>query len=113
MNRTLVSAGIRSAGVTIRHVCSVDMLKTARVLANVGSDCGGMGYGQYGDPRRMGICEVWAAVYGLRDVGLRTLRFFVNLWKVAGVYGGRPVVCGYGKCGYQDVVRTSQSHLHC
>ena len=67
----------------------------------------------YGNPGRMGICEAWVAVYGLRDVGLRTLQFFVNLWKVAGVYGGRPVVCGYGKCGYQDVVRTSQSHLHC
>ena len=71
---------------TIHRVCSVDMLKTARVLANVGSDCGGMGYGQYGDPRRMGICEAWATVYGLRDEGLQTLWFFFEFME-----GGRRV----------------------
>ena len=42
----------------------------------------------YEDMTRMGICEAWVAVYGLRNVGLRTLRFFVNLWKAAGVWWG-------------------------
>ena len=44
-----------------------------------------------GDPRRMGICETWAAVYGLRDVGLRTLQFFVNCRRTTDVYGGSSV----------------------
>ena len=61
MNRPLVSAGMRSAGVTIRHVCSVDMLKTARVLANVGSDCGSR------DVVSMEIRGAWGSVrYGLQ-----------------------------------------------
>ena len=41
-----------------------------------------------GDPRRVGSSQAWVAVYGLRNVGLRALRFFVNLWKAAGAYGG-------------------------
>ena len=45
-----------------------------------------------GDLRRVGSSQAWVAVYGLRNVGLRTLRIFVNLWKAAGAYGGRPVV---------------------
>ena len=44
-----------------------------------------------GDPRRMGICEAWAAVYGLRDVGLRTLQFFVNCQIAADAHGDPPV----------------------
>ena len=43
----------------------------------------------YGDPGRMGICGAWATVYGLRDVGLRTLQFFVNCRKATDAYGGR------------------------
>ena len=49
---------------------------------------------RYGDIARMGIRGAWeaarhgVAVYGLRNVGLRALRVFVNLWKAAGVYGG-------------------------
>ena len=42
----------------------------------------------------MGICEAWTAVYGLRDVGLRTLRFFVNCRRAADAYGG-PLVQAY------------------
>ena len=51
-------------------------------------------HGPYGDPRRMRICETWAVVYGLRDVGLRTLRFFVNCRRATDTYGGRQRVWG-------------------
>ena len=41
----------------------------------------------------MGICGAWAAVYGLRDVGLRALQFFVNCRMAADAHGG-PLVRG-------------------
>ena len=57
-----------------------------------------------GDPRRVGSSQAWVAVYGLRNVGLRALRFFVNLWKAAGAYGGVVRLHGeYGKCGCPDM----------
>ena len=56
-----------------------------------------MEHDPYGDPRRMRICEAWAAVYGLRDVGLRTLRFFVNCWRATDTYEGAASVYGAGK----------------
>ena len=67
---------------------------------------------QYGDIARMGIRgrarsgQAWAAVHGLQNAGLRALQFFVNLWKVAGVYRGWGVVRlhgEYGKCGCPDM----------
>ena len=39
----------------------------------------------------MGICKTWATVYGLRDVGLRTLQFFVNCRRAADAHGDPPV----------------------
>ena len=49
------------------------------------------GYCPYGDPRRAGSSQAWAAVHGLRGVGLRTLRFFVNCRRAADAYGDPPV----------------------
>ena len=54
------------------------------------------GYCPYGDPRRVGICEAWAAVHGLRGVGLRTLRFFVDCRRAADAYGAPPARMGNG-----------------
>ena len=48
-------------------------------------------HGPYGDPRHVGICEAWAAVHGLRDAGLRTLRFFVNCRRATDAHGDPPV----------------------
>ena len=39
----------------------------------------------------MGSSQAWVAVYGLRNVDLRTLRIFVNCRRATDAYGGSPV----------------------
>ena len=71
-------------------------LKPVSGFLELGGCIGGRGNvwgdGPCGDPRRMGICGAWAAAYGLRDVGLRTLRFSVSCRMAADAHGDPPVL---------------------